>query len=217
MLPNVNQFLYLHVASSDEEEASIEYKSRIADSNNDEIIIDVPIIEGTGVLKRLFLGDELSAYYISNDGVKSYFNSHVLGFKEDVIKLIRIRKPDPDNITKVQRRNFLRVAAELEIAISMSSHARFTGMTDDVGGGGISFLADAKWPIKQGTILDCWLLVSYRNGSVDHSQFKAEVVRVKTLETGNNQIMTKFTSISDGERQKIIRYCFERQLDIRKK
>ena len=31
MLPNVKQFLYLHVASSDEEDASIEYKSRIAD------------------------------------------------------------------------------------------------------------------------------------------------------------------------------------------
>ncbi len=119
-------------------------------------------------------------------------------------------------MTKVQRRNFLRVAAELEIAISMSSHARFIGMTDDVGGGGISFLVDARWPVKQGTILDCWLLVPFRNGSIDHAQFKAEVIRVKPLET-KNQIMVKFSGISDGERQKIIRYCFERQLDIRKK
>ena len=216
MLPNVKQFLYLHVASSDEEDASIEYKSRIADASEDELLIDVPIIEGSGRLKRLFLGDELSAYYISEDGVKSFFNSHVTGFKEDVVKLVRIRKPDPGSVTKVQRRNFLRVAAELEIAISMSSHARFIGLTDDVGGGGISFLVDARWPVKQETILDCWLLVPFRNGSIDHAQFKAEVIRVKPLET-KNQIMVKFSSISDGERQKIIRYCFERQLDIRKK
>ncbi len=216
MLPNVKQFLYLHVASSDEEDASIEYKSRIADASEDELLIDVPIIEGSGRLKRLFLGDELSAYYISEDGVKSFFNSHVTGFKEDVVKLVRIRKPDPGSVTKVQRRNFLRVAAELEIAISMSSHVHFIGLTDDVGGGGISFLVDARWPVKQETILDCWLLVPFRNGSIDHAQFKAEVIRVKPLET-KNQIMVKFTSISDGERQKIIRYCFERQLDIRKK
>ena len=216
MLPKVNQFLYLHVASSDEEEASTEYKSRIADSIGDELLIDVPIVEGSRRLKRLFLGDELSAYYISEDGVKSFFNSHVTGFKEDVVKLVRIRKPDPDTVTKVQRRNFLRVAAELEIAISMSSHVLFIGLTDDVGGGGISFLVDARWPIKQETILDCWLLVPFRNGSIDHAQFKAEVIRVKPLDT-KNQIMVKFSSISEGERQKIIRYCFERQLDIRKK
>jgi c-di-GMP-binding flagellar brake protein YcgR len=216
MLPKVNQFLYLHVASSDEEDASIEYKSRIADSSEDELLINVPIIEGSGRLKRLFLGDELSASYISEDGVKSFFNSHVTGFKEEVVKLVRIRKPDPGSVTKVQRRNFLRVAAELEIAISMSSNARFIGVTDDVGGGGISFLVDARWPVKQETILDCWLLVPFRNGSIDHAQFKAEVIRVKPLET-KNQIMVKFSSISDGERQKIIRYCFERQLDIRKK
>ncbi|SDW31279.1 flagellar brake protein [Paenibacillus sp. CF384] len=217
MLPKVNQFLYLHVASSDEEEAAIEYKSRIADSENDELLIDIPLVEGTGKYKRLFLGDELSAHYVSDDGVKNYFNTHVLGFVEDGVKLIRIRKPEPESITKVQRRNFLRVAAELEIAIQLSANIRFIGMTDDVGGGGISFLVDGKWPMKQGTDLECWLLLAYRNGSVDHSHFKAEVVRVKPLESGRNQVMVKFSSILDSERQRIIRYCFERQLDFRKR
>ncbi|WP_308639118.1 flagellar brake protein [Paenibacillus silvisoli] len=218
MLPKVNQFLYLHVASSDEEEAAVEYKSRITDMDNDEVYIDVPIVEGTGKFKRLFLGDELSAHYISNDGVKSYFNTHVLGFKDDgSIKMIRLRKPDPESITTVQRRNFLRVSAELELAIQLAPNVRFIAMTDDVGGGGVSFLADGKWPMKAGTELECWLLLHYRNGTVDHAHFKAEIVRIKPLETGRNQVMVKFTGILDSERQRIIRYCFERQLDFRKR
>lgn len=217
MLPKINQFLYLHVASSDEEEAAVEYKSRIADIDGEELHIEVPILEKTGRLKRLFLGDEISAYFVSEEGVKNYFNSHVLGFKEDGVRLIRIRKPELDSITKVQRRNFLRVAADLEIAIKMANQIRILGMTDDVGGGGISFLIDGKWPVKQGTELDCWLLVPYRNGQIDHSQFKAEVVRVKPLESGKNQVMAKFSHINDTERQRIIRYCFERQLDFRKR
>ncbi|MFC4808466.1 flagellar brake protein [Paenibacillus sp. GCM10023250] len=215
MLPTINQFLYLQVASSDEEEAALEYKSRIADSSADELLIDVPILEGTGRYKRLYLGDEISAYYMTQEGVKHYFNSHVLGFREDAVRLVRIRKPEPDSVTKVQRRHFLRVAAELEIAITLSGSVRFIGVTDDVGGGGVSFMADAKWPIKPGTELDCWLLVPYRNGSVDHAQFKAEVIRVK-LENGKRQIMAKFAKIADSERQRIIRFCFERQLDFRK-
>ncbi|MCQ6558058.1 flagellar brake protein [Paenibacillus mendelii] len=217
MLPKVNQFLFLQVASSDEEEAAVEYKSRIADENDNELLIEIPVLEGTGRYKRLFLGDELSAYYLSSDGVKHYFNSHVLGLKEDVVRLVRIQKPDPESITKVQRRHFLRVGSELEIAIKLSAHVRFVGITDDVGGGGISFLCDGKWPIKSGTELECWLLVPYRNGSIEHAQFKAEVVRVKKMETGRNQVMAKYASITDGERQKIIRYCFERQLDVRKR
>ncbi|QHW30209.1 glycosyl transferase [Paenibacillus rhizovicinus] len=216
MLPVINQMLYLQIASSDEEEAALEYKARIADGTDDELLIEVPLHEGTGRLKRLFLGDEISAHFISQEGVKNYFNTHVLGFKEDTFRLIRIRKPETESITKIQRRHFLRVAAELEIAIKLSGNIRFIGLTDDVGGGGISFMVDAKWPIGQGTELDCWLLVPYRNGSVDHSQFKAEVVRVKTLENGKHQVMAKFSKILDSERQRIIRFCFERQLDYRK-
>lgn len=217
MLPMINQFLYLQVASSDEEEAALEYKSRIADSTDDELFIEVPLLEGSGRYKRLFLGDELSAYFFTDEGVKNYFNTHVIGFREDAVKLVRVRKPDPDSITKIQRRHFLRVAAELEIAIKLAANVKFIGMTDDVGGGGISFIVDGKWPIKQGTELECWLLVPYRNGSVDHSQFKAEVVRVRALDSGKNQVMAKFSKILDSERQRIIRYCFERQLDFRKR
>jgi len=217
MLPKVNQLLYIQIASSDEEEAALEYKTRIADENETELFIEIPVQENTGKYKRLFLGDELSAYYLLEDGVKHYFNSHVLGFQEDVVRLIRIRKPEADSITKVQRRHFLRVSTELELAVQLSSRVRFIGLTDDVGGGGISFLCDGKWPMTQGTVLDCWLLVPYKNGSLEHAQFKAEVVRVKKLESGRNQVMVRFNSITDGERQKIIRYCFERQLEIRKK
>jgi len=217
MLPKVNQLLFMQIASSDEEEAALEYKTRIADENETELFIEIPVQENTGKYKRLYLGDELSAYYMSEDGVKHYFNSHVLGYLEDVVRLIRIRKPEEDSITKIQRRHFLRVSTELELAVQLSSRVRFIGLTDDVGGGGISFLCDGKWSMEQGTVLDCWLLIPYKNGSLEHAQFKAEVVRVKKLESGRNQVMVKFNTISDGERQKIIRYCFERQLEIRKK
>jgi len=217
MLPKVNQILYLQVASSDEEESKIEYKSRIADAGEDRLLIEVPLNERTGRFKKLYLGDELSAYFVTEGGVKNYFISHVMGFREDVIRLIEIQKPDSESITQVQRRSFLRVAAELELAIKLSEHVKFLAMTDDVGGGGISFISEGRWPVKSGDGLDCWLLLPYKNGTLEHANFKAEIVRVKPLETGRNQVMVKFSEISDGERQKIIRYCFERQLEFRKR
>ncbi|TDF99322.1 flagellar brake protein [Paenibacillus piri] len=217
MLPTVNQILYIQVNSIDEEEAKQEHKSRIADVNQGYISMEVPLNEKTGRLKRLYVGDELSAYYITEGGVKNYFTSSVLGFSDDVIRLVMIKKPEPETITKVQRRNFLRVPAELEIAVKFSEQLQFTALTDDVGGGGISFICDGYIPLAAQQTVSCWLLANYRNGQIEHIPFKGELVRIKPLETGKQQVMMRFAEISDKDRQKIIRYCFERQLEFRKR
>ncbi|MFD0586878.1 flagellar brake protein [Paenibacillus sp. GCM10027627] len=215
MLPKVNHMLFFQIASSDEVEAAIEYRARIADEEEGALLVEYPISERTGRPKRLFLGDELAVYFVAGDGVKHYFDSHVIGFKEDGVRLVKIMKPDPEHMTKVQRRSFLRVPAELELAVKMSSHERFVCLTDDVGGGGISFICEGKWPLQSEQLLDCWLLVPYKNGSIEHVPFQAEVVRVNLLDTGRKQVMIKFASISDSDRGKIIRFCFEKQLEYR--
>ncbi|MHA6483866.1 flagellar brake protein [Paenibacillus sp. strain BS8-2] len=216
MLPKINGMLYYQIASSDEAEAAQEYRSRIADEAEDALLIEYPLNEKTGRLKRLFLGDELSVYFVSSEGVKHYFDSHVIGFKEDgAVRLVKLLRPVPEKMTKVQRRSFLRVPAELELAVKIGSHERFVCKTDDLGGGGISFICDGKWNIKSENTLECWLLVPYKNGTVEHVTFTGEVIRVNLLETGRKQAMIKFLSISDSERQKIIRFCFEKQLEYR--
>ncbi|GKU79566.1 flagellar brake protein [Paenibacillus sp. L3-i20] len=215
MLPKVNQMLYYQIASSDEADAAIEYRSRIADEEGGSLHIEYPLNVQTGRTKRLYLGDELSVFFLSDEGVKHYFDSHVIGFKEDGIRLVKIMKPDPERMTKVQRRSFLRVPAELELAVKMSGHVRFLCYTDDIGGGGISFVSDSKWPLQSEQVLECWLLLPFKNGTVEHVSFDSEIVRVSVLESGRKEVMTKFISISDSERQKIIRFCFEKQLEYR--
>lgn len=215
MYPKINEYLYLQVASSDTAESDIEYRARIADMEDDTFLIEIPMQESNGRLKKLFIGDELSVYFLTEGGIKNYFNTHVLGFKEEVIRMVRLRKPAVESIFKIQRRSFFRVNAELELAVKDALGSRFLVRTEDIGGGGTSFLSDAKVSLSVADKLYCWLLVSYRNGSTEHVSFEGEVVRIKKLETGRNQVMLKFSAISDSERQKIIRFCFERQFDFR--
>ncbi|MFC3745824.1 flagellar brake protein [Paenibacillus sp. GCM10012306] len=215
MYPKINDNLYIQVASSDAVEAEIEYRSRIAETEDEAFWIEIPMQEGSGRLKKLTIGDELSVYFMTEGGIKNYFYTHVVGFKEDVIRMVRVRKPAQESIFKIQRRSFLRVTAELELAVKTSSGSRFLVRTEDVGGGGTSFLTDAKVKLEVEDRLSCWLLVPYRNGTSEHVNFEGEVVRIKTLENGRSLAMLKFAAISDTERQKIIRYCFERQFDFR--
>ncbi|WP_211296335.1 flagellar brake protein [Paenibacillus donghaensis] len=215
MYPKINEYLYIQVASSDDAEAEVEYKSRIAENEDEAFWIEVPIQESNGRLKKLFIGDELSVYFITEGGIKNYFNTHVLGFKEDVIRMVRVNKPAAESIFKIQRRSFFRVNAELELAVRDKLGNRFLVRTDDIGGGGTSFLTDGKVKLEVGCKLFCWVLLPYRNGSTEHVNFEGEIVRIKTLENGRNLVMLKFAAISDSERQKIIRFCFERQFDFR--
>ncbi|WP_281886866.1 flagellar brake protein [Paenibacillus sp. YYML68] len=217
MLPKINQILHIQVNSIDEEEAKQEYKSRIADMTDSSIMMEVPLHEKTGRLKRLYPGDELSIYFVSEGGVKNYFNSSVIGYTDDVIRLVQIKLPAVESITKMQRRTFLRVPAELDIAVKLVENLQFVALTDDVSGGGVSFLCESNTPVSSGQAVGCWLNIPYKNGTIEHVPFKGEVVRVKALETGRLQVMMRFTEIADRDREKVIRFCFERQFDFRKK
>lgn len=217
LFPKINEILYIQIASADEKEEHKEYKSRIADMDDSSFLIEVPMQQGSSRLKRLFFGDELSISYITEDGVRHYFNTYITGFEEDVVRLVRIRKPLPSDISKIQRRSFLRVHANLELAIQSEDLTRAVGLTEDIGGGGLSIYGETGFSIAEGQKLKCWLLVPYRNSTIEHVNFEAEVVRIKTLETGRQLCMLKFMQISDSERQKIIKFCFERQLDYRTK
>ncbi len=60
MDPKINQQLFIQIESVDEEEAEQQYKSRIANMDQNTFRIEVPINEKTGRLKKLFSGDQLS-------------------------------------------------------------------------------------------------------------------------------------------------------------
>lgn len=147
MLPKINQVLHINQLSTNEEESRKEYKSRIADLTEFYIAMEVPLDEETGKLKRLQPGEELSVYYTSEAGVKNCFNTSVIGIKDDVIRQVLIQKPAPESITKIQRRSFLRVQSQLEIAVQYGSHIHFVSLTEDVGGGGLSFVCDGISPL----------------------------------------------------------------------
>jgi c-di-GMP-binding flagellar brake protein YcgR len=211
----VNETIFINVDSAEEGKETTIFKSRITDIEEEFLLIEIPMEESSGKLKRLYNGDELSVYYITESGVKHYFNTYVLGFKEDVIRMVRIRKPELEDISTIQRRTFLRVNANLEIAVKKQDDIRFLTHTEDISGGGLSFSSDTKYNLKVGELLSCWVLIHYKNDSIEHIPLKAKIVRISNVEKNRTIIMLKFSEIYDSERQKLIRYCFERQMEFR--
>jgi c-di-GMP-binding flagellar brake protein YcgR len=188
----------------------------VADLDDESIWLEIPLDEKTRRYYRPQVGERFRMFYFTKEGVKHLFETSVTAVKKDAVTIFSVRKPLPEAVKREQRRSFLRVEAQLELAVRMGDKVRFTALTDDVGGGGLSFRTDRKWPMVPGAALSCWLLLNYRNGNLAHAKFDGEIVRVMPVEPDKHLVMMRFQDIQDSEQQKIIRFCFERQLDKHK-
>jgi c-di-GMP-binding flagellar brake protein YcgR len=56
-----------------------------------------------------------------------------------------------------------------------------------------------------------------QNGECEYKRFKGKVIRVNEAFTGMNRISVQFVGASGLDRQLLLRFCFERQLELRKK
>lgn len=216
MLPKINQTTYLQLMPILDPESAPTFRSRVADLDERAIWLEIPLDEKSRQYHRPQPGEQMRLFYFTQDGVKHAFETTVTGIRKDTVTLFSVRRPEPDAIEREQRRSYLRVEAQLELAVRIGDKVRFTAITDDVGGGGLSFRTARTWPLEPGGILSCWLLLNFRNGSIGHVKFEGEVVRVMPVEPDRHLVMMRFKEIQDAEQQKIIRFCFERQLDMHK-
>ncbi len=193
MLPTIGQSIKFHIVSQDQREEQRVFKSRISDIDNKYLYIEPPFDE-RGTTKLLHNGDLLKVSFISKqDKVNYFFDAYVRGSREENKFLqFMIEKPDKSEVSKVQRRSFLRVDAELEVAGQVSGK-RFLGVTVDISGGGLSMVTTEK--IYENDIIDCWLLIQYRNEQIEHIPFQGEVVRMKEEEDGKYLLMVRFTKL----------------------
>jgi c-di-GMP-binding flagellar brake protein YcgR len=216
VLPKINQTTYMQLMPVSDPDTAITLRSRVADVDKEFIWLEIPFDEKSRKLHRTHVGDQFRIFYFTQEGVKYQFAATVTALKKDPVRLFSVGIPNVDEMDREQRRNFLRVEAMQEIAVRIGNRVRFTALTDDVGGGGLSFRCDRSWPMVTGMTVSCWLLLNYRNGSLGHAKFDAEVVRVVPVEPNHNIVMMRFRDIHDSEQQRIIRFCFERQLEKHK-
>ncbi|HIW33326.1 MAG TPA: PilZ domain-containing protein [Candidatus Paenibacillus intestinavium] len=217
IVPKVSQMMFFHLKTDEVEDSLMEFKSRVADENEDSLFIEFPIETVTGKVKRLHVGDILSAHFITTTGVKHFFETHVTNVILGEFPLVELARPSQDNMTSIQRRNFFRVMTEVDIAVRDEKGQQLIFKTDDISGGGISFIIDRHIHFEAAEKLNCWVLLPHRNGTIEHSNFIGEVLRLKELETGRKIVMMKFDEIVETERQRIIRFLFEKQIELRER
>jgi len=222
MFPRIGQTLRMCLVTQSQENSPETYKTRVADLRQDLAAIELPISETTGRSRLFQPGTEWDVWYIADDGSRYDFRTEVVGKSNDNIPVLLIKLPSKDSLKRTQRRNYLRMNASVEIAVKTEHPVRqyhFLARTVDLSGGGLSFTCPDSYRLQVHDRLHVWMSLPSRSGQVAHAQAVVEIMRTTPpREKGQHQwISGKFVQINERDQSKIVRACYERQLELRKK
>lgn len=191
------------------------FKCRVVEKHNNMIFIDYPINLATKKTAFLIDGAQFRVTF-STEAKETYsFNTEVLGRKGGDVQMIILSHPAADEFIKIQRRKFVRVETPVDIAVEHEGQ-KFQFVAEDISAGGI--LIRLKTPVNfiEGDMVNTLIVLPFANGEIRYVETNSEVVRV--FERDGIQVASlQFADTEDFDKQQIVRFCFERQVLIRKK
>ncbi|WP_201713338.1 flagellar brake protein [Rossellomorea arthrocnemi] len=191
------------------------YRCRVVELSQEGIYIDYPI--HTKTEKAIFLidGTQLKASFTINEQTVLMFETEVMGRKLSKIPMIHLHYPGDEGLVKVQRRQFVRVEANTDISLKINERF-YPTITEDLSAGGCAVVVREGMDIESGTKLSTIIVLPMQTGECQYVEIAGKVIRV--WEKEHKLIASiEFVHLSENQRQLILRYCFERQLDLRKK
>ena len=194
------------------------YKCKVAEMGNGKIYIDYPIDMSTNRTAFLLDGTQLKVSFVGEDEAVYAFEAEVLGRTKRNIPLLILSYPGDEHLIRIQRRQFLRVDAIVDVAVHPlnDEFAPFTTVTSDISAGGAAIvLPNNETGVKHGMTIDIWLVLHMRSGDYHYLHFPARVVRI--FEENVLKASLEFLEVNDVDRLTLIRYSFEKQLKTRKK
>lgn len=183
--------------------------------------MEVPTDEQTGRPIFLTQGSKWLVWYFGSDGSRYEFQTEVVEKRNENIPLVFIQIPEKSQFTRTQRRNFVRVDVNVEVAVKVEDNVRsyhFLAFTRDLSGGGLAITCPDTYRLAPGDRVRMWMVLPTRSGSVEHVTAAGECTRVHKPDPDKSLqwVSIKFVEISENDRAKIIRTCFERQLELHK-
>ncbi|MDY4721146.1 MAG: PilZ domain-containing protein [Clostridium paraputrificum] len=185
-------------------EGEVFYKSNLQDVTESYILIDIPV--NNGIYLTMNDNDEIEAEHYVDGGSYYKLNCRVLGrTREGKLNLYKLSKPY--NISKIQRRNYVRVDmveyAFYKLQNDNGEEVWKKGIILDLSGGGMKIKIEEKLSLRDRVTVNIFIAEN------EKVQIVGEVVRVEKSNTGEYICGLKFKEISERTRDKIIQKVFE--------
>jgi len=204
----INQKLLLEVKAG---EYAGMYDSRVEDIEGDIIHISMPTEKSVTV--PLKPKTRLHVSFVMDRGRLS-FKSVVEDRYMDPLPMLKIVKPEV--LFREELRSFFRVDTRIPVKIMVDENdgdiikqKMYQAKLLDLSGGGCRVFTEVK--LEKGDVFEIFLL-----GNIERlEQIKVEAKRIRKVED-HYEIGSEFYDIGQSDRDKIIKYVFKRQVEMRK-
>ncbi len=190
-------------------------RCKVVEQNEQAIYIDYPVNTETKRTAFLVDGAQFRATFHTEAKQSFAFNTEVLGRKKGNIPMIMLKVPPEDEFIKIQRREYVRVETAVDIAVGHEErYNQF--VSADISAGGILLHINQSVTFKEGDVVQLTIVLPYLNGDMRYVITDASVISIFER-NGQRYASMQFKDTDDLDKQYIVRFCFERQLHIRKK
>lgn len=195
-------------------EESEKFKCRVVDiEDENHFMMDYPINMVTGKTAFFIDGTQLLVTFVDEYKMSYAFRTEVHSRVNRTIPMLKLKYPGDKQLIKIQRREFVRVDTSLDVALQAeSSSLQLVSM--DISAGGMAVNMKDHDYFKPNEEIKLLIVLFFSKTEIKYVSCKAKVVRNWENE---KRRLTSFTfdEIDEKDRQHIIRYCFERQLELR--
>ena len=191
------------------------FRCKVVEQSDGIIYIDYPI--NTITKKTAFLLDGAQfRITFSDDSKQSFaFVTEVVGRKVGNIPMIMLTCPPEEEFIKIQRREYVRVETPVDVAVELNgTYQQY--VANDISAGGTLLNIRGATNFIEGNTVKLLLVLPFNNGDIRYVQTDGLIVRI--FERDDRTFASvQFTDTDDIDKQYIVRFCFERQLQYRKK
>ena len=191
------------------------FRCRVVEQGENIIYIDYPVNVITKKISFLVDGSQFRVTFMTEEKQSYAFNTEVLGRKGGKVPMIILSCPPPEVFLKIQRREYVRVQTKVDVSVEFNE--QFTPLiTEDISAGGLAIILNRHVNLQDGDEVKLTIVLPYLNGDIKYLQTSARIIRI--FEKNGIRIASiQFTDTDDLDKQHIVRFCFERQLQLRKK
>ncbi len=197
------------------------YKCRLVERKGDMLYIDYPINIETHKTAFLLDGTQLKAVFVYGQSAYS-FNTEITGRLKQTIPMMKLHFPGAEYVMKIQRRQFVRIETGVDVAIHPLNREfePFTARTEDISAGGmlVQVRANTDLKLEQGMKIKTVIVLQMQSSEIHYLHLKSRIIRMNEKEQTNFfKYSIQFEEVSPFERQQLLRFTFERQLELKKK
>ncbi len=196
-------------------EDSDKYKSKVVDLEENSILIDYPTHTETGKTAFFMDGTELFISFTDQSKISYAFKTAVSGRIMKGIPMLKLSYPGDDRLIKIQRRQFVRVETSLDVAVTKEEKT-VQLVTEDISAGGIALNMSTNTWLETNDSVHLLIVLPFKNAETEYIRTTGQIVRIWE-KAGRKIASIQFEKLQENDRQCIIRFCFERQLQLRKK